>query len=674
MIKNKLISAILIVTVMMLGASVQHSLSPSRQSPMPGSSAGLHSVNAGSNSVLMSFGNGTNYWYYSPSGSLDDGFNLTLAAVHYFGLAINYTNSTYGVFVNSLGNEWNSNSTSTGPFWILWIWNYTSGSWEMSGVGINAIGLNGSTSIAWSYVVLNAQTYNPYTVPAGTPADPFPTSSFRGSPAGTGYNPLLSNLPQTLPSGHISWSAGTGVGGVDTQAVDSNGSVYFVADGSGGDSPVLAYNYYGMLLWKQSIGSLDYELAAPLVANGEIIIPSTNGILYILNASNGDVLHTVSNLTSSPYGLTGSPVIGPEGFFLNNCSGGIDYLSFNGSLYWSVHTAGASYYSTPSYLDFKLYSFAGVGNHSVLSVINVTSGKVEWSSTYTGTVSGAPSVVDGALVFVTAVKTAPEDYYGNVTVHLENATDGATVWNFTAGESGGAPSSTVLTKNYVIFISGGYLYELNAADGKMIWQLRVNSQYASPSPIVAGNYLAYSTNSNESQVSMRLLNGEQLWNFTAGAGNYSLSSPDFNGTSVFWGDDSGHVYAFQQLQIADFNYSQHEGNVTLTAQLNNHITGPVNYTWSVDGAVEYGQTADQHFRYNGTYDVTLTVSYSSGTTSVYSSSIQVNSSSSNQSSGTGLHSAGFSVYTLAEYAALPAVAAAVIVLLLVRHRRRKPAQ
>ncbi len=653
-------------------------LPPANSWSAPAASTGTAQTNSpavipqASGSVLLSFPNCTYFWFSGDTGRFSTAFNLTLAATQYYGLSLNYsTSSLYGPYVNEIGGYWNSNSSTsfTGPYWLLWVWNASLSSWVISNLGAGDVAMANVTAVAWSYSMLNAQTGEPYSAPQQTPLDMFAVPSLRGAPDGTAYNPDFTNIAAPSPSSHLSWSASAG-GSVDVQPVDSNGLSYYVTDGSNGTSDVLAYNYYGMLSWRTQIGSRGFELASPLAVNGMLIVPSTDGNIYALNATNGMSLYTVRGVSSSPDGLTGSPVLGPEGYFVLNESGGLDYFALNGTLLWTAALGGGGYYVTPSYSNNTVFAFSGAGNDSILSVVNSTSGRIEAGIPVNGSVFGEPSVSRGRIVFVSSLRLQTGGGY-NVTVHCLELGLYKWLWNYSAGLSGAAPSSTVLTGGRVIFSSGGSVVELNSSDGQPIWRMKVNNQFSSPSPYSAAGYIFSSTNSNTSSLSVTTLGGSLIWNYTAPWPNdYSLSSPAFNGTTVFWADDSGHIYSFQRLDIVNFSYTQSLGTVNLTSAIDRHVTGAVNCTWSVNGTTAYGSNVSIAFGHNGNYTVTVTVKYSAGTEASYTSVITVDTVSQGNSSGNGAGGAGLTITAVVEYLVIPAIVLAAAVTLALRRRRK----
>lgn len=668
MVKSQLVGfAVVCLLVMSLQTLQIHPAQPVAQSSFGYTTTG-QTANS-QVSTLIQFSNGSYYWYYAQTVAFGNALNLTVAAAAYFRMTVNYTLSSYGAFVNSIGGVWNSNDTSgTGPYWFLWLWNSSQQAWTLSELGASALNLSGLTSIAWSYSMWNGASGSPYYPPTQTPPDPMAVTSSRGSPGGAGFNPVYTNLPPQSPSDHLSWMATTAKGGLDVQPVESNGIAYFVSDGTNGTSSVLAYNHYGVQIWNQTIGSEDYEVASPLAVDGQLIVPSTDGNIYSLNQSNGKIVYTIGHVSSASDGLTTSPVLGPTGFFILNCSGGVDCFGLNGSLLWSSPLRGGSNFTTLSYTDGMIYLFTQNTSESGIVQVNATTGSVKWNESVAGLVFGTPSIASGRIYFITSAPTNPG--YGNITVHSMQLQNHSYVWNYSAGSSPGAPSSISVANGFLVFASGDHIFELNTTDGMLVWDVSDNNQFASPSPYVFGNSIFYSTNSNRSELSAVSIRAEPLWNYTVQKGSdYSLASPVFNGTTVLWGDDLGNIYSFQALQIVNYSYLQNNGTVNMTAILPGVIEG-ASISWSVGNSTATGRVASFSFDSNGTYPVTLTVRYSGGTTATISGNVTVSTVQSNMTHNTTVAQHN-NILQFSIYAGLTGAIAIIVVTALMAYRRRR---
>ena len=99
--------------------------------------------------VLIDYGNGTRTWSTSilSTSGYDTAFNATQVAAD----TLNYTVSQYGIFVDAINGVWNN--WTSGYYWSLFFWNFTSGSWESSSVGADQLVLSDGDMVAWFYNV-----------------------------------------------------------------------------------------------------------------------------------------------------------------------------------------------------------------------------------------------------------------------------------------------------------------------------------------------------------------------------------------------------------------------------------------------------------------------------------------------------------------------------------------
>jgi|GEM_PF-6422429 outer membrane protein assembly factor BamB len=559
--------------------------------------------------ALVVLPDGYAYWYTAAAGTYRYAMNLTIALTEHYGLSLNYSMSSYGAFVNEIGGYWNNNS-STGPDWFLFIWNYSIDTWSVSNYGASSLNLSQYPVFAWYYTSYNPTTFAPDSLPAETPLSPFAITSFRG-PSGNGYIPYYSNTGLSGVSNHLSWVAHTGVGGIDTQPVVANGTVYFLTDGNASGSYLEAYNYFGVELWSTVIPGDSYQLSSPLIVNNELIVTSTNGMVYAVNASTGKIEFQFRASQS----ITSSPELTTDGFLILNGTGGLLLYSFNGTLIWKLNLGGSEYYTSPVF-DGRVIIAASVYSNESRVYAVTSNGSLQWNYTVPGKIKDTPSVYGNTVYFISS---------STVNTMYALSLNGALEWKFDAGASSSAPSSPTPSPYGLFFISGTTLFALNQSTGTELWSMNVSNSFAGPSPEVFGRYLIVSTNSANSSLYVIYPNGTVLWKYTVSESNdYSLSSPVFNGTSIFWGDDDGNFYAFQPLRVIDFTYTQLNGTATFSAT---HISAikNVSFEWVMGNITHSGTTFVYNFTRNGNYTVTLMARYSNNTTAYFSQTVSINS-------------------------------------------------
>ena len=118
--------------------------------------------------VLFDFGNTVFRWQrinLTPGNR--SAFNATQIACSMLEFELNFSRSDWGVFINGINEVYNAADWSES--WSLFIWNDTSGKWELSMVGSDQYYLTQNGSIAWMY---DSWGDSP---PVPTPIEPNPT-------------------------------------------------------------------------------------------------------------------------------------------------------------------------------------------------------------------------------------------------------------------------------------------------------------------------------------------------------------------------------------------------------------------------------------------------------------------------------------------------------------------
>ena len=230
--------------------------------------------------VLIDFGNGNASWADVPVGSGMNAFNLTTEATTALGLPIDYTSTAYGIMVNSIGSsvgQWPN------EYWHFWIWNATTSSWTYSMLGASDVSASTSSAYAWSFVKDRADYSSP--LPQTDPVNRFSWEQSRHDNLNTGYSNITTSI-----SNDTKFSTNLNNGDIDPTMVVSGGRVFVVTQGiynytsfSYDKSPkVFCLNTNGVIIWSANITGGGWQLASPLVVGSQLIVPSTDGMVYSL--------------------------------------------------------------------------------------------------------------------------------------------------------------------------------------------------------------------------------------------------------------------------------------------------------------------------------------------------------------------------------------------------------
>lgn len=236
-----------------------------------------------------------------------------------------------------------------------------------------------------------------------------------------------------VPYINFRWKYSRGeVGNGGGQVPAANNTTAFVGD----DGPYFyAINAAtGTLKWIDTIP--DQVWAAPVLANGNIYLISTQGIFYALNQDNGSVI-------------------------------------WESNYYNRGHTGGGACTSSPTLYNGVLFGAPNEGNGSVVEAVYAATGKVKWIfSAPTNGYSGHSSPTYGnGMVYI-----ASED--GKL--YAIDAETGLQKWNYDT-EVEGLYASPVYANGFVYYCIRRFgIYCLDAATGKFVWGAPVQGLGVAP--------------------------------------------------------------------------------------------------------------------------------------------------------------------------------------------------
>ena len=315
---------------------------------MPGVSA----ISSTTTAVLIDFGNGQVDWSDIAISPGMNALNLTELAAQEHGLALEVA---YGFVstINGLGYD-----PDTGQYWNFWLWNSTTMTWDWSMVGAATVDAGNVTAIAWSYAAsADPMSFAPPHIPLATPDHRYPWSSSRHDNSNTGSQPDFA--PNNLT---LKWAMDLANGAIDAPVIVANGFEYAITGGKMNFTPPYGYdtnssifclNSTGGTVWHADIGE-GYQVGAPLVYAGMVIVPSANGIVYAFDALTGEDLWSFDTHSAGSYGVTSSPIAYLGQIIVATGNPKVFSLNENGTQSWNRTVASVIYSSSPATVNHAI--------------------------------------------------------------------------------------------------------------------------------------------------------------------------------------------------------------------------------------------------------------------------------------------------------------------------------
>ncbi len=475
--------------------------------------------------VLIDYGDGRSVWL--ESNETGSAFNMTLAACESAGIDINYSTSSYGVMVNSIGGR---EGAWPGPWWHFWLWNSSSFSWELSTSGADSVAVD-KGAIAWSLVA-----GYPGDSPAATPENMHPWVSYRNGPGAPGYS-SIAGIAGPVNRTEIPMNNGF----IDSSVIYADGKIIGVTSGlynwtsySYDSSPqVFCMDRDYNILWKSDIGGAGWQTSTSLYADGMVIVGSTDGKLYSFDAEDGSEEWTFGTSPSFT-GITGSPMYYGGSVYVGSGDGYLYSVAMNGTMNWRFNTTVSIYAATPTTDGQNIF----IGNDAgVLYAVNTSGGEV-WNASVGGKIRGSAVVAGDMLIVTSSVYSGYAAVSGNIAALSK--TDGSILWT---AETGPATSSPAHDGNNIYAAAGNSLLCLNK-DGNRVWEKDLGGPLKA-SPIVAGDTIyAVTSEDNSTLYALDTADGAIRWNDAITGGSYVLSSPVPAEDQLVMGADTGSLYIY----------------------------------------------------------------------------------------------------------------------------------
>jgi len=178
---------------------------------------------------------------------------------------------------------------------------------------------------------------------------------------------------------------------------------------------------------------------------------------------------------------------------------------------------------------------------SRIYALNATTGAKMWNYTAGDWVKSSPAIVGGVVYVGT----------NDDIVYALNATTGVQIWNYTVGSNPFWTSPAV--SSGIVYIAGlDKVYALNATTGTEIWNYTA-SDYVFSSPAVSGG-VVYVGSDDDKVYALDATSGVHIWNYTTG-GDVE-SSPAVSGGVVYVGSDDKKLYALNATTgVQVWNYT-----------------------------------------------------------------------------------------------------------------------
>lgn len=232
-------------------------------------------------------------------------------------------------------------------------------------------------------------------------------------------------------TGELKWTFKTESNAVINSAPTVvNDIIYFGAP----DHNIYAIDLDGNLVWKFLTNSGDLR-SSPAVFGNKLFIGSDAGILYALNAENGD------SIWSCNVGTDGEecPTISEDKLYIQGDQALYCLSTVDGSVIWDYTIAWNDTWSTPFEENGALYV---IGIHEGIQAFNSIDGSRIWKNTSFGTETNASPVVYDNVVYV----SSPGGLIAT------NASTGKTLWIY--GENS-------FRTDRIKFLSSPVVYDTN---------------------------------------------------------------------------------------------------------------------------------------------------------------------------------------------------------------------
>ncbi len=279
------------------------------------------------------------------------------------------------------------------------------------------------------------------------------------------------------------------------------------------------------IVWRYRTGGP--IVSSPVLANGMVIVGSSDNFVHCLDASAGEVIWTFDagdDVDAPPLVVDGRVYVGSVDGVLH----AIDAAS--GQAVWTYATGDAIHGGANFFrgADGALRVLVGSYDRK-LHCVDATGGMV-WTVEVGDYINGAPAVSGDAVVFGGC----------DGEIHIVDARTGETRRDVVLGDGVYVASSVTAGRGmvYAAHVGGGCA-AVSIDSGEIVWTFQAEGDYFS-SPALTDDLVIVSGRDKRLRALDRS-SGEEVWAFTARDG--MDSSPVVVGNRVVVGSDDGRVYA-----------------------------------------------------------------------------------------------------------------------------------
>lgn len=491
--------------------------------------------------ILFDFGDGSYVWS-AARASYANSTNGTWDAIRRVAGALNISIDSgwfpcCGVGIFDIGGR-----GSPAGFVGIFLWNRTSLRWELTAEGLSSLVVRDGDALALYNAAFDSVSFDDR-APLATPLEPQPSPMFRGSALNQG----VSN--SSVPAGpRVLWDRDTGVKEIGSSPAVAYGHVFVNTI----DKLIALDGRTGAVRWQnhQVRG-----FSSPAVFDGSVFASSSNGSVYRLNATNGDVQWSTRLLANTGFsGITSSPKVVFDWVYVGtfNESGGpgevVSLWASNGTVRWR-HETGSVHFSSPAYTDGTI--FVGVmGFYNTSSQIffdppfgvlalDATTGATNWFFPTAESVAASPAIAGAHLIVPSKDGNVFSIQWGH----------GGPAWR--ASVAAGISSPAIFGgRIYVgggLFGGEGRIAAVDLATGVEQWSFRANGPVQSSVTYADGTLLFATNTANGTVYALDAESRELRWQFTPNPAQYILASPVVANGVVYVASDNGHVYALADV-------------------------------------------------------------------------------------------------------------------------------